>query len=94
MPVYSFGIDSPLKFEMSDELAEAYNAALRNFMDAQRKFKEETGRTWNPMEDALMLQHSTPAAFNAFAEIFNKAIENHGTTVHEDELTDDFLVRN
>lgn len=94
MPVYSFGIDSPLKFEIADELAAAYNAALRNFMDAQRKFKEENGRSWNPQEDALMLHHSTPAAFNAFGEIFNKAVEDHGTLVHEDELTDDFLVRN
>lgn len=93
MPVYSFGADSPLKFEITDEFAATYNAATDDFMQAQIAHKERTGKDWSP-EQALFLQHSTAAAFDTFAEILAAAISAYGKPIYENELTDIHLIKN
>lgn len=93
MPVYSFGADSPLKFELTDEFAEAYNRATDNFMEAQIKHKEATGKDWTP-DDSIMLHHTTVEAFNAFGPILDDAQAKYGKPVYTEELTDDHLIKN
>jgi hypothetical protein len=93
MPVYSFGKDSPLKFELTDEFAEAYNRATDNFMEAQIEHKARTGKNWTP-EEPIMLQDTTVEAFNRFGPILEQAQAAYGKPVHEDELTDDHLIKN
>ena len=95
MPIYSFGLDSPLKFELSEGYVDAYNRALTVFFLAQETHFKTTGSRWNPSMSLLIeWEDDERAAFNAFNDILKKALELHGTPVHQDELTDDFLVKN
>lgn len=95
MPVYSFGTDSPLKFELTDEFAEAYNRAIKAFFEAQIKFKEDYGFPWKPeLPIHIKCSEDDMATFNSFAHILKEALSRYGKPVHEDELTDDYLIKN
>ena len=93
MPVYSFGTESPLKFDVTEEFANAYNDAVDDFMNAQKAHKETTGKAWTP-DEPLMLQHSTPEVFDAFVKILDDAQTSYGKPVHEEDIKDDYLIRN
>lgn len=95
MPTYSFGEDSPLKFDISDKLAENYNEALREFFAAQRRFLQKHGRRWNPDKDPIALRWTKKQkwAWNEFADVLAKSTENGGRYFPTD-LMDDFLVKN
>lgn len=93
MPVYSFGTDSPLKFEISDELAAAYKEGVSNYFAAQRAYKASTGRQWEP-DQPLVLNHATAIAFNVFAEFMRIALERYGKPVSMEDIFDDYLVKN
>lgn len=95
MPVYSFGEDSPLKFEISDNLAENYNAAVEAFFKAQRRFAQRFGRKWDPEVDPIALRWTRrqKRAWNEFAKVLAAHVENDGRYFPND-IMDDFLVRN
>ena len=95
MPIYSFGADSPLKFELSEEYVTLYNRATQAFFDAQKAHLETYGTPWSPAA-YLMLEMSDEelAAFNAFNGILKEALAKHGRPVHENDLHEDFLVKN
>lgn len=93
MPVYSFGADSPLKIEVTDEFAAAYNAATDDFAKAQLAFKINSGKEWTP-EHPLYVRDESDEVFDTFAEILEKAVENYGRPIYEYELTDIHLIKN
>lgn len=95
MPTYSFGEDSPLKFEISDKTAQLYNEAVEKFFKAQQRFNQKFGRRWNPETDAIKISwsHKQRKAWDAFADVFNAVIERDGP-FHANDIMDDYLVRN
>lgn len=92
---YSFGEESPLKFEISDKLAKFYNEAAAEWFKAQVRFNQKFGRKWDPVREPIELRWSRKQskAWNDFAKIFKKVLEEQGP-FHENDIMDDFLVRN
>lgn len=95
MPVYSFGEESPLKFEISDKLAKNYNDAVDEYLKAQQRFNQKYGRRWDPKNEPIMLNwnKARQKAWNQFAKIYKKVLEAEGP-FHTNDLMDDFLVKN
>ena len=95
MSIYSFGADSPLKFELTEEYAEAFNRGTKAFLDAQIAHKERTGSNWTP-DQALLFDCNEEAidAFNAMSHHMKEALERHGRPVMEEDILSDYLVKN
>lgn len=93
--IYSFGEESPLKFEISDKLAERYNQAADQMFKAQRRFNQKFGRNWNPSEKPIRVQWSSKQrwAWNEMADLLAKMVEEQGP-FHPNDFMDDFLVKN
>lgn len=95
MSIYSFGVDSPLKFELSEEYVALYNRAIQAFFDAQAAHKETYGTPWSPVIYLMIeLTDEELAAFNAFNGILKEALAKHGRPVHKEDMHEDFLVKN
>lgn len=92
---YSFGADSPMKFQISDKLAENYNAAAEEFFKAQRRFLQKFGREWDPVSEPIAIKWSKDQklAWSEFAKIFDKVNAEQGP-FHINDIMDDFLVKN
>lgn len=95
MPTYSFGEDSPLKFDISDKMAERYNQAVEKFFKAQVRFNQKFGRPWNPDTDPIKIKWTRQQrrAWNQFAQVFDRTVKAVGP-YHTNDIMDDFLVRN
>lgn len=95
MPIYSFGVDSPLKFELTEDYVEAYNGALKAFFQAQDNYLLAHGTRWEP-KTALSIDWTEEQrkAFNEFDKILREALNRYGKPVHNDELTHDYLIKN
>jgi hypothetical protein len=94
--VYSFGEESPLKFQISDKLAKNYNEAIEHFFKAQQRFNQKFGRRWNPKTDPIEMRWARKhrQAWDEFAKVMKKALDEHGGPVHENDIMDDFLIKN
>lgn len=92
---YSFGEDSPLKFEIPDKLAVFYNQAVEKYFKAQQRFNQKFGKGWDPTTDPIELNWTRKQrnAWNDFSRIFVKAITENGP-YHPNDIMDDFLVKN
>lgn len=92
---WSFGIDSPMKFEIPDHLAEYYNQALAAFFKAQEQFKRKHNRVWDPATEPIKVDWSRKQrkAWNTFARVFNE-VNNAKGPFHENDLMEDYLVKN
>jgi N-acetylglucosamine kinase-like BadF-type ATPase len=92
--VYSFGEDSPLKFEISDKLAKYYNEAVEQFFNAQRRFNQKFGRQWDPLTDPIQIRWTRKQrkAWNDFAKVFKKTADQGD--YHANDIMDDFLIKN
>ena len=95
VPTYSFGADSPVKFQIPDDLAEKYNEATEEFFKAQRRFTQKFGRKWDPVTDPIEIKWSKAhkKAWADFAKVFDKVLAEQGP-IHENDIMDDFLVKN
>lgn len=93
--IYSFGEDSPLKFEISDKLAERYNQAAKAWFKAQQKFNQKHNRPWDPKTEPIEIDWTgkQQKAWIAFSKIFNETVKRDGP-FHENDIMDDFLVKN
>lgn len=93
--IYSYGEDSPLKFEIPDKLAERYNEAVEEFLKAQRRFTQKFGRAWDPATEPIKIKWSKKhrKAWGEFSKVFNEAVERSGP-YHANDIMDDFLVKN
>jgi hypothetical protein len=95
MPTYSFGKESPLKFELEPEYADAYNRGTAAFFEAQEFFKKTHGFEWTPEHRlAIRIDQEAMEAFNSFNAHIKKALEKHGRPHNPDDDTDDYLVLN
>lgn len=92
---YSFGEDSPIKFDIPDKMAKLYNEAAEEFFKAQQRFNQKFGRKWDPVNDPIQLRwtRKQSKAWNDFAKVFRKIVEEKGP-FHENDIMDDFLVKN
>lgn len=95
MPVYSFGLESPVKFNISDKLAQQYNEAADLFFKAQQRFNQRFGRQWVQDTDYVSIGWSRKhqKAWNQFGKVLDKAIEEN-SPVHPNDFMEDFLVKN
>lgn len=95
MPVYSFGEESPIKFEIPESLATLYNEAVEQFLKAQRRFTQKFGRQWDPVTDPIKIKWSSKQrkAWNEFARIFDSVVADQGP-ISANDFMDDFLVLN
>lgn len=93
--IYSFGEESPMKFEISDRLANLYNEALNEFFKAQQRFNQKHGRKWDPVKDPIKLKwsRSQRQAWNDFSHVFDAVIKKDGP-FHINDIMEDFLVKN
>jgi hypothetical protein len=91
---YSFGVDSPLKFQISDKLAKNYNEAVVQFLKAQQRFNQKFGRRWDPIKDPIELRWTSKQqkAWNDFAKVFNEVVKDQGP-IHVNDILDDYLVK-
>lgn len=92
---YSFGEESPLKFKIPDKLARRYNEAAGEWFKAQVRFNQKFGRKWNPVTEPIQPTWSKKQrkAWDEFAKVFKRTIEKQGP-FHENDIMDDFLVKN
>lgn len=95
MPTYSFGEDSPMKFQISDKLAERYNDAVKEFFRAQQRFNQKFGRPWNPKTDPIELRwdRKRQKAWDAFGKVMKEVIKRDGP-FHENDIMEDYLIKN
>jgi len=95
MPTYSFGKDSPIKFEISDAFADLYNQASEEFFKAHRRFTQKFGRPWDPADDPIQIKWTNKQrkAWNTLATMIADAYVKDGP-FHENDFMDDFLVKN
>lgn len=96
MATYSYGEQSPLKFEISDKLADQYNAAVERYLKAHRRFTQKFGRPWEPHIDPISIDwtRKQERAWNKMVDVVDKALEEYGSPVHANDLMEDYLVRN
>jgi hypothetical protein len=92
---YSFGEESPIKFEIPDKMAQRFNEAADQFFKAQQRFNQRFGRTWNPHKDPFELSWTKKQrrAWDQFARVYKDVLAEYGP-YHENDLMDDFLVKN
>jgi|SRR5690349_24333609 len=93
--VYSFGEDSPVKFKISDKLAERWNDAAVEWYKGQERFNQKFGRRWNPRTEPIVVNwnRSRQKAWDDFAKVYKDVLKKYGP-YHENDLMDDFLVKN
>lgn len=94
MPVYSFGLESPLKFDnLSPEYVEALNRSITSLMMSKLDHERNNGHIWDPdrcdldelpLEDRLML--------DGFEETWAKGVKTYGEP--DQALLAIYLVRN
>jgi hypothetical protein len=96
MPVYSFGVKSDLKFQLTEEYADSYNRGARAFGVANNRFKTVVGRDWTVNDLSLKLECSVQDfdAFVGFAEILKKELDRRGVTLEQVHILEDQLVQN
>lgn len=99
MPVYSFGEESPVKFDISDKTAKYYNQAAERWLKAHRRFTQKFGRRWDPFKDPIIVKWNRhqKSAWNQVADMFNKLTNGYDHPAgpfHPSDFMDDFLVRN
>lgn len=99
--IYSYGRTSPMKLILTDRQANLVNRFTRAFFEAQNHFLEKTGKRWTPDEPISFNGNSWSkkdnASYNRIAKFltFQYKIHNKlGTPMQEEDLHDDFLVRN
>lgn len=92
---YSFGEESPIKFEIPDKMAQHFNEAVDQFFKAQTRFNQKFGRRWNPHKDSFEISWTKKQrrAWDQFARVYQDVLEKYGP-YHENDLMDDFLVKN
>ena len=107
--IYSYGKESPMKLLLTDRQADIVNRFTRSFFLAQENFLKENGRHWTPEEpiafpiqdahhpDKGLMRKGDNDRYNRVAKwlTFQYKIHNFiGTPNHEEDLYDDFLVKN
>ena len=91
---YSFGANSILKIQATDNEASAYNRVHKAFIDAQLELRER-GSEWDKVSPLRMrTSRKDLSAFNAIARRVNAAINLIDQDETPIEITDDFLVKN
>jgi hypothetical protein len=92
---YSFGEESPIKFQLSDKMAQLYNEAAAEFFKAQQRFNQKVGRRWDPAKDPIKIRWNRKQrqAWNDFTKVFNEVVTREGP-FHPNDIMDDFLVKN
>jgi hypothetical protein len=95
VPTYSFGAESPVKFEISDKLANHYNEAVEQYFKAKQRFNQKFGRPWNPITEPIMIKWSKHQrkAWNKVAGIVNDYVAVNGP-IYTGEYLDDYLIEN
>lgn len=99
--IYSYGRTSPMKLILTDRQATLVNRFTSAFFEAQQHFLEKTGRRWTPDEPISFNGNSWSKKdndlYNKIAKFltFQYKIHNKlGTPMTEEDLHDDYLVRN
>lgn len=94
MPIYSFGLDSILKVELTEEQADGYNRFQAAFFEAQTKLRD-AGTPWVPTEplsiDAL---EGDGEIYNEVAGLINDAIDKIDQKKTPIGLGEDYLIKN
>lgn len=99
MTTYSFGEDSPVKFEISDKMAKNYNNAVEKWLKAHQRFNQKFGKKWDPESDPIVVRWSNRErkAWNSIADMFNRktgGYDHPAGPFHPTDFADDFLVKN
>lgn len=83
---------SPLHLLLEDDLATAYNRRVEQFMDAQKRYKEEHGIPWTPDHPLLMqVDEEAQNAFNKVGRVINLLgeINGGGLEMPEEDMPSD-----
>lgn len=99
--IYSYGKTSPMKLILTDRQANLVNRFTDAFFEAQEHFLEKNGRRWTP-DDEIQFNgkhwsHEDNRRYNRIAKFLTFQYKIHsklGTPMKEDDLHDDYLVRN
>lgn len=99
--IYSYGKTSPMKLILTDHQANLVNRFTRAFFEAQQHFLEENGRRWTPDDPiSFNTKHWSKkdnAEYNRVAKFLTFQYKIHGklgTPTKEDDLHDDYLIKN
>lgn len=95
MPIYSFGVDSALKIEITEDQAAAYNRFTEAFFDAQIKLRE-AGTPWEPATQPLPIDDTEDdyETYNYVGSLINAAIATIDQTTTPIEIEEDYLIKN
>lgn len=94
MPTYSFGVNSVLKVELTEEEALRYNRFQRAFFYAQGRMRT-AGTPWDPSEPILIdVVEGDADVYNAVGKKINAAISAIDQDKTPIELEEDFLIKN
>jgi hypothetical protein len=87
---------SPLHLILEEKVAEGYNRTHLQFMEAQKKFKEEYGVQWTPdLPLEINVSSEDMKAYNDIANLLNQMIRINGGSLNitEDQCVTDTLDR-
>jgi hypothetical protein len=92
---YSFGVESPVKFTISDRMARYYNEAAEEWFRAQTRFNQKFGRKWDPRTEPILINWTKKQkkAWNQFAKVYKDTLTREGP-FHVNDIMDDYLVKN
>jgi hypothetical protein len=94
MPIYSFGVKSILKVELTEEQAMRYNRFTQAFFDAQTKLLD-AGTPWDQKSPLwIKAEEGDMNVYNEVAGVITEAINKIDQEVTPIEIEDDFLIKN
>lgn len=99
--IYSYGKTSPMKVILTKGQADIVNRFTEAFFEAQKHFLEKNGRRWTPSDPISFNGNNWSRRdndrYNRVAKFLTLQYKIHnklGTPMTEDDLHDDFLVKN
>lgn len=95
---YAFGLESPVRFVISDKLATNYNDAMEKYLRVQQRLNQKWGKAWNPTKNPLDLKWTPKQqkAWDTMAAIFDKVYKEaskQGIKIYPNDFMDDYLVK-
>jgi hypothetical protein len=91
--VYAF-FGSPLQLILDDGIAEGHNRFMKEFIDAQMRYKDKCGKQWDASKALPMIvDDKDQKAYNVIAKLMNYIIDLNGGSLElpEAQCTSDYL---
>lgn len=94
MPLYSFGLGSGPRYNITTEYAWQMNQSIRDFFLAQIEHQKETGHDWTRCRCSLSeWSEKSKATFDSFEPLYYAGMMYYGQPNWPDDALESFLIK-